>query len=125
MANSSAVVFLNGAPYLGTPPVTIADSRPGVAGGGNGPDLLINGISPASGLLLDGNGIPAGGGDRAVVYGASENNLVDVGNPTDIFGFGAGVLQPGFGVNAAFDTVTVNTALANTVVTSNNSQGAQ
>lgn len=124
VANSSALVFLNGTPYLGPPPVTIADSRPGVAGGGNGPDLLINGIAPASGLLLDGGGIPALGGDRAVVYGASESNLVDVGNATNIFGFGAGVLQPGFGVNNAYDTVTVDTSVANTVVTSNNSQGA-
>ena len=30
---------------------------------------------------------------------------MDVGNPTDIFGFGAGVLQPGFGVNNAYDTI--------------------
>ena len=124
VANASALVFLNGAPYLGTPPVTIANSRPGVAGGGNGPDLLINGIAPATGLLLNGGGIPALGGDRAVVYGASESNLVDAGNPTNIFGFGAGVLQPGFGVTNAYDTVTVDTTIANTVVTSNNSHGA-
>jgi hypothetical protein len=123
VANSSALVFLDGAPYLNTAPVTIANSRPGVAGGGSGPDVLINGIAPATGLLLDGNGFGATG-DRAVVYAASENSLVDVGNPTNIFGFGAGVLQPGFGVGNAYDTITVNTAAASTVATTNNAQGA-
>jgi hypothetical protein len=108
-AASSAVVFLGGTPYLNAPPVTIANSRPGIAGGGFGPDLLINGIAPFTGLTLDGGANPpAGGGNHAVVYAASENSLVDGANPTDIFGFGAGVLQPGFGVGNAYDFISVS-----------------
>ncbi len=93
VAGSSVTAFLNGAPYLNSPPETIANSRPGIAGGSSGPDLLINGI--ASTLTLDGGGSTgaANTGDQAIVYGASENALVDVGNGTDIFGLGAGVLQ--------------------------------
>jgi hypothetical protein len=117
--DTSALFFLDGTPYLDAPPVTVADSRPGVAGGGNGPDLLINGLDAAAGIYLTGGGA-SGDGDRAIVYGASENGLVDVGNPTDIFGFGAGVLIPGFGVGSAYDTMTVNDA---GVVTSNNAFG--
>ena len=118
--NTSAIVFRDGSPYLNAPPATIANSRPGVSGGGAGPDLLLNGITSGAGItLFGGDAVP--GGDRAVVYAASENNLIDVGNPTDIFGFGAGVLQPGFGVGSAYDTLAVSD---NAVSTSNNSFGA-
>src|SRR5262249_34668142 len=102
-AGSSVAVFLGGAPYLNTAPGTIANSRPGVAGGGFGPDMVINSIA-AAGITLDGGGATSGTGDRAIIYGASENDLVDVGNATDIFGFGPGVLQKGFGPGNAFDT---------------------
>ncbi len=51
----SALVFRGGSPYLNSPPTGLAGSLPGVAGGGSGPDLLLNGIS-FSGLTLDGNG---------------------------------------------------------------------
>ena len=120
--NTSALVFLGGTPYLSTPPVTIANSRPGVAGGGFGPDLLINGMTPGSGVFLSGGGNSAtpGDGDRAIVYAASENDLVDVGNATDIFGFGPGILQPGFGANNAYDTINVTDAA---VTTTNNTFG--
>ncbi|MEA3210801.1 MAG: large repetitive protein [Chthoniobacter sp.] len=111
--NTSALVFLGGTPYLGTAPVTLANSRPGVAGGGFGPDVYIKGMTAASGLTLTGGGFAGTGGDRAVVYAASEDNLTDVGNPTDIFGFGAGVLIPGFGAGLAYDTITVDDTKVN------------
>ena len=81
---------------------------PGVSGGGLGTDFLLNGIA-ISGLTLDGNGNAgiAGDGDRAIVYAASEDPLVQAGNATNIFGLGAGVLQPGFGVGKAFDTIKI------------------
>lgn len=122
-ANASVVVFLDGAPYLNTAPVTVANSRPGVAGGaGNfGPDLLLNGIGGGN-LTLDGNGNSGTDlqGDRAVVYAASESSLVDVGNGTDVFGLGAGVLIAGFGGSNAFDTINVTDAQ---VTTTNNFEG--
>ncbi|WP_425614911.1 dockerin type I domain-containing protein [Anatilimnocola sp. NA78] len=107
---SSATVFLGGTPYLNTPPETVAGSLPGFAGGGTGPDLLINGMTPASGLRLFGDGAVAGGGDQAIVYASSENPLV-TGGALNIFGFGPGVLIPGFGVGNAYDTISVNGAL--------------
>ncbi len=119
--NTSAFVFRNGSPYLETPPVTVANSRPGLAGGGTSTDLLLRGLSAGFGITLDGNGIPAAGGDRAVVYAASEDSLTDVGNPTNVFGFGAGVLIPGFGAGLAYDTINVTDAQ---VTTTNNIFGA-
>src|SRR5439155_10575965 len=92
-------------------------------GGGISTDLRITGLDPASGITLDGNGNTgvAGNGDRAVVYRASENNLVDVGNPTNIFGVafgvGGGILMPGFGAGRANDTISVDDG---TVTTTNN-----
>jgi Ca2+-binding RTX toxin-like protein len=113
--STSALVFLNGTPYLSAPPDSLINSRPGVAGGGTGTDLLLNGMFPAFGLTLDGNGTPAGSpGDQAIVQAASENDLVDVGNPTDIFGFGNGVLTPGFGFLQAYDTINVTDSQVST-----------
>jgi hypothetical protein len=108
VAGASAAVFLDGTPYLNAPPATIANSRPGVAGGGSGPDLLINGISGALTLDGGGNSGTSGKGDQAIVYAASEGNLVDpaaLAAGADIFGLGTGVLQPGFGVGKAYDFV--------------------
>lgn len=56
--NTSAQVFLNGDPYTAAPGVaspgdSLAGNLPGVAGGSNGPDILINGIGGA-GITLDG-----------------------------------------------------------------------
>jgi Ca2+-binding RTX toxin-like protein len=109
VSTTAATVFLGGTPYLEAPPSTVAGSLPGVAGGGNGPDLLINGMSTAAGLRLfgDGNG---GVGDRAIVYASSENPLLS-GGALNIFGLGAGVLIPGFGVGNAYDRISVNGAL--------------
>ncbi|MDX1944428.1 MAG: hypothetical protein SFU86_03405, partial [Pirellulaceae bacterium] len=121
---TQALVFLDGDIYTGAPPadLTLAPPHnlPGVAGGSAGPDIRINGITPASGLFVSGGGIPAGGGDRAVVYAASENNLLS-GGTLDPFGFGAGVLIPGFGVGNAYDTIAINDT---GVTTTNNSVGA-
>ena len=48
-ASNSALVFLNGNPYLQSPPVDLTNvpshNLPGVAGGGTGPDMLINGMT--------------------------------------------------------------------------------
>jgi hypothetical protein len=122
-ADGSALVFLGGSPYTNAPPATIANSRPGVAGGSFGPDLLINGITAGAGITLDGGGNSgtAGAGDQAFVYAASENALVDTGNATNIFGFGAGVLQPGFGAGNAYDNINVSDTL---VTTNNNANGS-
>ena len=114
--DTSALVFRGGTPYLDSPPETVAGSLPGVAGGSAGPDLLINGLVPGSGVFLQGGGIPAGGGDRAIVYAASENDLT-TGGVNDIFGFGPGVLIPGFGAGSAYDQVVVDDTL---VFTTNN-----
>ncbi|MFN0016898.1 MAG: dockerin type I domain-containing protein [Pirellulaceae bacterium] len=127
-AQSSAFVFLNGNPYITSPgaiapPDSLAGNFPGVAGGGLGVDMLINGIAPASGaffptggLTLDGSGTSAIG-NRAIVQALSETNLLDpvsAGAAVDVFnlGLGAGVLVPGTGVNNAFDLVSMNGAFA-------------
>lgn len=117
--NTSVLVFKDGAPYLNVPPVALinAANQPGLSGGGRAVDMYINGLIPSApfaiftpGFTLDGNGnsgvVPAAGAanDRAVVYGLSVNPLLDqtAGSP-DIFGFGAGVLQPGAGLFGAYD----------------------
>ncbi len=115
---ASVTAFLGGQPYLKSPPTELtnisgAHNLPGVAGGGAGPDLLINGIS-GGGLTLDGGGnsSTAGRGDQAIVYAASEGDLVD--NTTgslNIFGLGAGVLQKGFGGGNAYDDIGVSDSL--------------
>ena len=122
-AGSSALVFLNGNPYLDAPPDSLAANRPGLAGVTNatGPDLLINGISLGAGITLDGEG--AGPiGNRAIIQTASEGT-VSSGGALDIFGFGAGVLIPGFGAGNAYDTIDVNNITANSVAVTNNLAG--
>ncbi|MFM2096035.1 MAG: hypothetical protein RIS70_3159, partial [Planctomycetota bacterium] len=107
--NSSAFVFLDGSPYLDVPPETVTPSLPGFAGGGSGVDMLLNGINPTLGLLLDGSGTNLVG-NRAVVQAASEGNVTVPGGTNDIFNLslGSGVLIPGFGANKAYDLVAVN-----------------
>ena len=111
LAGSSVTAFLDGTPYLNAPPATIANSAPGIAGGGSGPDLLINGISNFFGLTLFGGGSSgaANTGDQAIVYGASENPLATSANANP-FGLGAGVLQAGFGPGGAYDTINASDA---------------
>jgi len=119
-SDTAAVVFRGGTPQLNDFVGDLLDSRPGVAGGGLGPDLFIQGLSSPAGITLAGGGAGTSG-DRAVVYAASEAALVDVGNANDIFGFGAGVLLPGFGVGQAQDTISVaDTA----IIVNNNNAGA-
>jgi hypothetical protein len=120
-SGSSAFVFLNGNPYTAfpgsiVPPDSLAGNLPGRAGGGDGTDLLINGISPVTGLLLDGSGSTVTG-NRAVIQGLSENNLIDPVAQTaglDIFNLGlpAGVLTVGAGTGNAFDALAFNGATA-------------
>ncbi len=110
-------MFLNGNPYLASPPVDLTNNPshnlPGVAGGGTGPDLLINGMTggsfTAGVITLAGDGSVVG--DQAIVQTASELDVTtDSGAATDIdiFGFGAGVLIPGFGTGYAYDTIDIN-----------------
>ncbi|MFM8475698.1 MAG: beta strand repeat-containing protein, partial [Planctomycetaceae bacterium] len=120
-SSGSAFVFLNGNPYTAfpgpiIPPDSLAGNLPGRAGGGDGIDLLINGISPVSGLLLDGNGATVTG-NRAVIQGLSENSLIDPVAQLaglDIFNLGlaAGVLTVGAGTGNAFDALAFNGATA-------------
>jgi len=102
-----ALVFLNGNPYLNAPPDSLATFLPGLAGGGRGPDLSLDGI--AGNLTLDGGAV-SGEGNRAIVQGVSENNIT-TGGALDIFGFGAGVLIPGAGAGNAYDTINVTDSL--------------
>jgi Ca2+-binding RTX toxin-like protein len=121
---NSVLAFLGGTPYLEAPPVPLVGAPlPGVAGGGTGPDLLINGLVNGSTVSLfgDGNTGTAGQGDRGIVYAASETALT-TGGALDIFGLGAGVLVPGFGVGDAYDTITVN-GTTGTVSVNNNDVG--
>ncbi len=112
VAGSSVTAFLDGQPYLNAPPPELTNinpgdhNLPGISGHGSGPDLLINGISGALTLNGGGNSGTPGLGDQAIVYAASEGDLVDTNpNAADIFGLGAGVLQAGFGVGNAYDTI--------------------
>ncbi len=131
--NSSALIFHDGAPYLSSAPEDLlnAGNQPGLAGGGNSTDLLIEGIGAAGGegLFLDGNGNPGlpGDGDRAVVMATSESPLTAAGTSADtlLFGFGTdlsgqAILLPGAGPGHAYDTINVTDAA---VTTTNNFSG--
>jgi hypothetical protein len=121
LAGSSAFVFLNGNPYTAYPGAVVpadslAGNLPGRAGGGDGTDMLINGISPTSGLILDGSGSTVIG-NRAVIQGVSENHLIDSVAQTaglDVFnlGIGSGVLTAGAGAGNAYDALSFNGATA-------------
>lgn len=115
VATGTALIYRGGTPYLGTPPATLINARPGVSGGNAGPDLAINGMAPA-GITADGGGnagVP--GGDRLVVHAISETALNN-GGAAPIFSgpfaaLGAGIIQPSAAVNAAFDDVVITDAL--------------
>ena len=117
-AGGEALVFLGGNPYLEAPPVSVTGFLPGLAGGGRGPDLRLDGIGPG-GLTIDGSGT-SGEGNRAIVQTTSEAALT-TGGALDIFGFGPGVLIPGQGTGNAYDTINVSDAQ---VTSSNNALGA-
>ena len=111
--DSEALVFLDGTPYIESPPVTVAGLFPGMAGGGSGPDISLTGLDGDLLLAGGGNTGTAGLGDRAIVYAASENDLNTAGGGADpdYFGFGNGILIPGFGAGNAYDDISVNTFL--------------
>ena len=116
-AGTSAFVFLNGNPYIASPgaalpPDTLSGNLPGVAGGGTGTDLMIGGISPSSGLTMDGSGTSSTG-NRVIVQALSEVSLSDpvaVTASLDVFslGLGPGLLVPGAGAGNAFEAIAVN-----------------
>lgn len=114
-AGSSALVFLGGTSYTADPPNQTGEAeslsgitpsyRPGVAGGGTAPDLLLNGLQGDLGLTVDGAGT-SGEGNRLIVQAASESNIPS-GGTNDLFGFGSGILIPGFGLGNAYDAIEV------------------
>jgi hypothetical protein len=112
VAASSAFVFLNGNPYDIAPPDSLAANLPGIAGGGTGVDMLLNGVDAATGITLDGAGsVGPADGNRAIVQAASELALIDpAGADTFDLGLGATVLVPGFGIGNAYDAIAVNGA---------------
>ncbi len=104
---STALVFVGGDPWDGPAAEgDFFDQYPGVAGLSNGPDVLIRGISPA-GLTVHGWG---GTSDTVYVYAPSEEPLVDPATLVDPFGFGLGVIVPGFGVGGAYDQIAMSDA---------------
>ncbi|MGB9690349.1 Ig-like domain-containing protein, partial [Thermogutta sp.] len=114
VAWDSALVFFGGDPWDGPSEGDFFDQFPGVAGGGSGPDLVISG---AANLTVDTAG---GGADRLYVYAPSEDDLVDPATTIDPFGFGTGVIVPGFGVGNAYDTISASDT---NVTISNSSAG--
>ncbi|MCU0959158.1 MAG: S8 family serine peptidase, partial [Pirellulaceae bacterium] len=106
---SEALIFLNGNPWDG--PVDadpFGSAYPGIAGGGSGPDILVQGVRQ-TGLTIRGNGAAAG--DQLYVYAPSEDPVVDPATtiaPFDLLG--VGVIVPGFGVGNAYDDITVTDA---------------
>ncbi|MGI8980394.1 MAG: dockerin type I domain-containing protein [Pirellulaceae bacterium] len=115
-ASGQTLVYRGGTPYLGAPPATIVGARPGVSGGGAGPDLAIDGIAPA-GITVDGGGNSgaAVSGDQVVVHGFSENQINNGGTAPIFSGsfaaLGAGVIQPAVAVGTAYDDILVTQAL--------------
>ncbi|MCH5374284.1 MAG: hypothetical protein JJ992_09920, partial [Planctomycetes bacterium] len=122
-SSSAALVFINGNPYTGAPPDSLSTFQPGIAGGigRTGPDISIEGIG-AAGITLDGSGTDSIG-NRAIVQAASEDPVL--AGSIDIFGFGPGVLIPGFGSGAAFDDIHINDTVSgpNRVTVTNTSAG--
>ena len=112
--SNSALVFLDGNPWDGPSDLTpYASAYPGMAGGGAGPDMRINGVV-ATGINMDGGG---GIDDQVYVYAPDENPLTDFAgttidpfNPSGLsgMGFGLSVLIPGFGFNTSYDDITVD-----------------
>ena len=131
-SSSSAMVFLNGNPYLASPGATLpADSLAlnftGMAGGGAGPDVLIDGVDPTVGIRVDGEDAD----DNRAVYQAASELAVTVAGGIDYWGLGAGVLIPGFGASDAWDDIAVNQVVtgipnsgANRVSAFNTSEGS-
>jgi hypothetical protein len=106
LSESEALVFLDGNPWDGPLDADPFEAAfPGIAGGGAGPDLLIQGLK-LTGLTVEGNGAVAG--DQLYVYAPSEQSLFDAGTPISPFGqFGLGVIIPGFTAGKAYDEVSV------------------
>ncbi len=120
---TTALVFLNGTPFLGAPQLYSA-VFPGVAGGSIGPDLDLSGVT--GDITLDGGGAggPDPGGDQAFIYAPTEADVVDAATTIDPFGFGVGTIINGYGVGAAFDTINVDPTVNPEVTIANSSFGA-
>ncbi|HUU82978.1 MAG TPA: S8 family serine peptidase, partial [Phycisphaerae bacterium] len=118
LSTSSALVFLGGNPWDGPIEGDWRDQFPGVAGGSDGPDLHLMGLGPA-GVNVTGGGAGAAG-DQLYVYAPSEEPLFDAATTSDPFGFGQGVIIPGFGTGGAYDQIEVDDTRVDVV---NNSVG--
>ncbi|MCA9118853.1 MAG: hypothetical protein KDB11_01650, partial [Planctomycetales bacterium] len=128
---SRALVFLDGDPWDGPNEGDLFDQFPGVAGGSNGPDIDINGVSAAAGALtIQGNTTPtATEDDQVYIYAPNEAPLTDAaGNTTTLnpFGFGVGVIIPGFGGGTSFDAIDISNpgAVTRTQITSDRNGAA-
>lgn len=110
LSASAVLAFLNGNPWGGPADAdAFTAAYPGLAGGGAGPDILIEGLAQ-TGLTVDGNG--AVNGDQLYVYAPSELDLVDPATTVAPFGLlGAGVIVPGWGTGNAYDGIIVTDAL--------------
>ncbi|HAB11838.1 MAG TPA: hypothetical protein DCE47_09125, partial [Planctomycetaceae bacterium] len=105
-----ANVFIDGTPFLKHDPPTESalTNNPGVAGGGVGPDISIDSIAQAGGLVVNGNSDQ----DRLVVNAPTESNAT-VGDTAATAGFGGNVYGSSTTVRAdgqAFDDITVTDA---------------
>src|SRR5262249_11229842 len=117
-AASSALVFFGteaaGSGWEG-PPGGFFTPLPGVAGGAFGPDLLLNGLAS-----LRANGGPGTTDNELYIDYPSEAAVTDPNTTIDPFGFGVGVIIPGFGAGNAYDTIN---ATDSQVTASSNSAG--
>ena len=106
--SDQALVFVGGDPWDGPDEGDLFDQFPGLAGGGQAPDIRLGG---AAGLQISGGGNGAAG-DQLYIYAPSEADLIDAGTaPTDPFGFGTpGMIIPGAGAGNAFNNITVDDA---------------
>ncbi len=126
--DQSALVYRNGAPYLGTPPLPYVNptNRPGLSGTGTSTDMLINGMNGSIFVTSNNDdGTPVTRSDDQVVVSAASENPLDDGATVNRFNFGgvfggANTIHPGFGgAGTAYDAIVVADGQ---VATSNSSQ---
>ncbi len=102
LSASGALVFLGGNPWDGPSDVdAFLDAYPGLAGGGNGPDMQILGITPGGPITFDdGDASSVADDDQLFVYAPSETGISDAStivDPWDPAGVGNGFTQGGAG----------------------------
>lgn len=100
VTRNDALIFLGGNPWDGPSDAeAFVDAHPGVAGGGNGPDIQFRGVTDSV-IVDDGDASTAFDDDQLFVYAASELGLNDgdtTVDPWDPAGVGNGFTQGGAG----------------------------